>query len=56
MSTAVLLMEILSHSWSVAREVQSIPTKCGQILAEERAEDISFADISGSDCEPVVVC
>lgn len=46
----------MSHSWSVAREVQSIPTKHGQILTEERAEDIGFADTSVSDCGQLVVC
>lgn len=44
----------MSHSWSVAREVQSIPAKHGQILTEGRAEDFGSADVSGSDCEPLV--
>lgn len=46
----------MSHHWSVAREVQSIPTKHSRILTEEGAEDFGFVDNSGSgsDCEPSV--
>lgn len=45
----------MSHSWSVAREVQSTPAKHGQILTEGRAEDFGSADVSGCDCEPDLV-
>lgn len=46
----------MSHSWSMAREVQSIPAKHDQIVTEGRAEDFGSADVSGSDCEPLVDC